>query len=142
MFLTCCSPRSSKRDRAGRGPSDGRRPRCRPRQAAPALEPRRDVDAIAVDVVAVDDHVAEVDADPELDAVRRLEVRVVLGDAPLHLDRALDSVDHARELDQRAVAGELDDAAAMLGDPGLDEVLAQRLEPGVRAASSSPISRL
>ena len=101
--------------------------RCQP------LEPGRHVDAIAVDVVAIDDHVAEVDPDPELDAVLRLEVRVVQGDALLHLDRALDGVNHARELDQRAVARELDRPAAALGDLGIDEVLAKRLEPGVRA---------
>ena len=97
------------------------------------LEPRRDVDAIAVDVVAVDDHVAEVDADPELDAELRLDVGVVLGDAPLDLDRTLDGVDHARELDQGAVARKLDHPAAALGDLGLNEFLAQCFEPGVRA---------
>ena len=63
----------------------------------------------------------------------RLEVGVVLGDAPLDLDRTPHRVDDARELDQRAVARELDDTAAVLGDPRLDELLAQRLEPGVRA---------
>ena len=31
------------------------------------LEPGGDVDAIAKDVVAVDDHVAEIDADPQLE---------------------------------------------------------------------------
>ena len=98
-----------------------------------ALEPRRDVDALAVDVVVVGDHVAEVDADPELDALCRLEVGVVLGDAPLDLDRTPHRVDDARELDQRAVARELHHTAAVLGDPGLDELFAQGLEPGVRA---------
>jgi hypothetical protein len=41
--------------------------------------------------------------------------------------------DDASELDQRAVACQLDDAAAMLGDLGLDDLLAQCFEPGVRA---------
>ena len=41
--------------------------------------------------------------------------------------RALDRVYHASKLDQRAIAHELGDAAVVLGDLGLDEVLAQRL---------------
>jgi hypothetical protein len=36
------------------------------------------------------------------------------------------------QLDQRAVAHQLGDAAVMLGDFGLDEVLAQRLEARMR----------
>jgi hypothetical protein len=59
----------------------------------------------------------------------------------LGIDGALDGIDYAGELDQGAVAGELDDAAMMLGDLGLDEVLAQGLEPCVRAGFA-PMSRL
>src|SRR5262249_35972134 len=33
------------------------------------LEPRRDVDAISVDVLALDDHVTEVDADARVDTL-------------------------------------------------------------------------
>ena len=33
------------------------------------LEPRRDIDAVAEDVVALDDDVADVDADPKLDSL-------------------------------------------------------------------------
>ena len=49
------------------------------------------------------------------------------------LQRRSDRIDDARELDQHAVAGRLDDAAAMRGDGGIDEVLPDRLEPGQRA---------
>jgi hypothetical protein len=89
-----------------------------------ALESHRDVDAIAVDIVVVNDHIAKVDADPDLDAVPRLEAGIVLGDVPLDLDRAVDGVDDAGELDQGAIAGELDNAAAMIGDLGFGDVLA------------------
>jgi hypothetical protein len=37
------------------------------------------------------------------------------------------------KLDQRAVAGQLDDAAAVLGDQGLGEFLAMGFDPGERA---------
>ena len=46
----------------------------------------------------------------------------------LHRDRAGDGFDNAREFDQDAVAGGLDDAALVLGDIGIDQLAAQRLE--------------
>ena len=43
--------------------------------------------------------------------------------ACLQLDGAFHSVDGAGELDQDAVAHDLDDPAAMLGDEGIEDVL-------------------
>ena len=97
------------------------------------LEPCGDVDPVAVNVVVLDDDVAEVDADPERDAPVLRHTRVALGQALLHLDRALHRLDHARELDQRAIAHQLDDAAVVLGDLRFDEFLAMRLERCERA---------
>ena len=48
-------------------------------------------------------------------------------------DRALHGVDDAPELHERAVAHQLDRAPVMRGDGRLDQVVAQGLEPGVRA---------
>jgi hypothetical protein len=98
-----------------------------------ALETRRDVDAVAVDVVAVDDHVAKIDADAEHDALLFRQLGLPLGDALLNGGSAFDRIHHASEFDQRAVAHELDDAAVELRDLGRDEVPAQRLEARVRA---------
>jgi hypothetical protein len=50
----------------------------------------------------------------------------------LHFNRATHSVDHAAELDQRAVAGQLDDAPVIQGDGGVDDVAAQRTKSGER----------
>ena len=105
------------------------------------LEPRGDVDAVAVDVVALDDHVAEIDADPELDALVLGRIGVALGHAALDRERALYGVDHARELDQGAIAHQLDDAAVAGGDLGLDQLLAEP-SGGRVPASSSAIRRL
>ena len=52
---------------------------------------------------------------------------VALGHLALHLDRAAHRVDDAGELDEQPVAGGLDDAAAVLGDLGVDELAANRL---------------
>ena len=103
-----------------------------------ALEARGDVDAVAQDVAVLDDDVADVDADPERDPPVLRHGRLALGDALLNRDRAFDRIDRARELDQGAVAHQLDDAAVVLGDQRLDELLAQRLQPRDRAGLVVP----
>jgi hypothetical protein len=104
-----------------------------PTRRGQLLEARGDVDATAVDIVALNDDVADVDADPEGDApvVRHLDL--ALGDTLLDRGGAFDRIDHAPEFDQRAVAHQLDDAAVVLSDFRLDEVLAQRLQARVCA---------
>src|SRR5215470_9783884 len=52
------------------------------------FDARGDVDAVAVEVVSLDNNVAEIDADAQLDAVVRLDARVPPGHYLLHLDRA------------------------------------------------------
>src|SRR6476619_3464030 len=125
MFLTCCSPRSSK--------TKGSRSRTwswtvletnTPAGIGEGLDTRGDVDAVAIEVVALDDHVAEIDADAQLDAVVRRDTEVVLGHRLLHLDRAAHRVDDAGKLHQHTVAGRLDDAALMLGDLRIEELAA------------------
>ena len=98
-----------------------------------AFEARGDVDAVAENVAVLDDDVADVDADAELDALVLRHAGVALGHAALDRDRAAHGVDDAGELDQDAVAGGLDDAAGMLGDLGIDQLAAMRLEARQRA---------
>ena len=57
-----------------------------------------------------------IDADAEFDAPVGRHVGVALRHSALHLDGAAHRIDDAGELDQDAVAGGLDDAAAVLGD--------------------------
>ena len=109
--------------------------RCRDADAARlghAFQARRDIDAVAENVAVLDHDVAEIDADAELDAAILRHAGVAAGHAVLDFDRAGDGVDHAGELDQHAVAGQLDDAALVLGDPRVDQFLAARLERGKR----------
>ena len=122
MFLTRCSPRSSKaKGSRSRDVVVNACWRRTPRRLGQGFDPRGDVDAVAVDVVALDDHVAEIDADAQLDAVVRRDIRVPLGHRLLHLDRAAHRIDDAGKLHQHAVAGGLDDAAVVLGDLRIDE---------------------
>src|SRR5258708_2212234 len=69
------------------------------------FEPGREVPAVAVDVVAVDDDVAEIDPDTKLDPLAARHIRVALSDAALHVDGAANRIDHAGKLDEHAVAG-------------------------------------
>ena len=61
---------------------------------------------------------------PMRNSMRRssAHVGIALAHAALDLGGAGDRVHHARELDQHAVAGQLDDAALVLGDPGVDQL--------------------
>ena len=98
-----------------------------------AFQPGGDVDPVAVDVLALDDHVADVDADPEPDALGRGQVQLAPGHALLDRHRAGHRLDDGSELAQGAVARQVDDPAAVLGDERLDELLAVCLEALERA---------
>ena len=90
-----------------------------------AFEPRGDIDAVPHEIaVGLLDHIAEMDADAKFDAFFGRQARVALDHAVLYLDRAAHRVDHAAELDDRAVAGALDDAAVMHRDGGVDQIAA------------------
>jgi len=72
---------------------------------------------------------SEVDADAVADAALLRQVRVLRPYRPLDLDRGFDRFDHAAELDNGAVALEIDEAAAVPGQERLDHLQAQPLQP-------------
>ena len=96
------------------------------------LEPGGDVDALAVAVLALDDHLAQIDADPDLDALIVGTCGIALGEAALQRHRAFDRIDDRAELGEHAVAHELEDAPVMAGDLGLEQLLAPGLQPLMR----------
>ena len=81
-----------------------------------ALHAHGDVHAIAVDVVFLDDDVAEVDAEPIEEPRVLRQVCRPGGHRLLHGDGALHAVDDAGEFSVHAVPRCLHDAAAMLPD--------------------------
>ena len=109
-----------------------------------ALEPRRDVDAVAHEVaVALLDDIADMDADPELNAPVHRNIGVAHRDGCSHFDGAAHGADDAAELDERAVAGELY-GAALMGqaiDGSIRSPRKARRRERVRT-SSVPVSRL
>ena len=62
------------------------------------LQARRNVDAVAVDVLAIEDDVTDVYADPKLDAPLGWYTGIALGHAALDVDRAAYRLDDAWEL--------------------------------------------
>ena len=93
-----------------------------PARLGQCLQPGRHVNSVAPHVAAVDDDVAEVDADPKLDALLRRRVGVALDHAALDFDGAADRVHDAREFHQHPVAGGAHDPTGILRDLGLDEL--------------------
>ena len=76
-------------------------------------------------------------ANAELDALLGWHAGVALDHSALDFDRAAHGVDHAAELDDRAVAGALDDASVVDGDDRVDQVAAQRPRSRASVRSSS-----
>jgi hypothetical protein len=97
------------------------------------LKARRDVDTVAKDVVALNNDIAEIDTDAELDAVLGLHAGIARGHLALHVDRAANRVDDTGKLAEQTVACCIDDAAAVLLDLGVGDLSPQRLQRSERA---------
>ena len=107
-----------------------------------AFDPRGDIDAVAHQIAVRSPRPRrQMNADSELDALSAAP-GVALDHAVLDLDRAAHRVDHAAKLDKDAVAGALDDAPAMRGNGGIDQVAAQDPSRDSVRSSSAPASRL
>ena len=91
---------------------------------------RGNVDAIAKNIIVIEDDVADVNSDPEIDPCIGRHVGVPIRHAALDFDRAARRVDCAGEFDQHAVAGGFDDAPAMRRDGRIDEIPSGSLQPG------------
>ena len=87
------------------------------------LQTRGDVNTVAENIAVLNHDVAQVDPDSEDDSLV-----VTSGHRVLDRDGATDGVDDAGELGQEPIAHRLNDAAAVLGDRGVDHLGAARLE--------------
>ena len=82
---------------------DGVRDR-HPARIGESLDAGRHIDAVAIEVAALDHDVAEIDADAQHDVPIRGRIVVRRGHGLLQLHRAFDGVDGAAELDQHPIA--------------------------------------
>jgi hypothetical protein len=87
------------------------------------------VHPVAVDVVAVDDDVAEIDTDAEYNPPILGSTGIALDHPTLHCHSAGDGLNHTREFDQDSVAGRLDDATFVFGSLRVDQFTTMASEP-------------
>ena len=97
-----------------------------------SFEAGGDIDTVAVDVALVEDHVAEIDSDAELDPAFHRHIGIVLNHRPLDFDGAAHRINDAGELDEQPIAGSLDDAAPVLLDLGIRQLAPDRLQRAER----------
>lgn len=94
------------------------------------LQPRRDVDAVAMQVAVFMDYVAQVYADAVLDAPVLGFGCLTLGHFALDRHRAGHRLDHRRELGQQAVAGGFEGPPAVAGKGRINQLRAILFLPG------------
>jgi hypothetical protein len=104
-----------------------------PPGSANPLQSGRNVHPIAIEVSAIDDHVAEIDPNAELNSFLRRNFGIALPHALLDLDRAADCIHDARKLDENAIARRFHDTTAVLLSFGVDQLSAIFLKARERA---------
>jgi hypothetical protein len=98
-----------------------------------AFQPSSNIDAVAVDIAIVGNHIAGIYANAKLQAAIGCGPGTVLGQFMLDLEGTIYRADCAGELDQQPVSSTADQTAAMLGDLGLDRVSYVIRQPKVSA---------
>src|SRR5579859_863090 len=83
-----------------------------PARLANGFETRGDIDAVAKNIAAIDDDVADIDADPQCQSGLRSRTRLEVEHVALDRGRAAHGIDDACEFGEQAVSRRLDDAAA------------------------------
>lgn len=106
------------------------------------LDPRSNVDTIAIDIIRVDDHVAEVDAEPVFDPGLSWERRIAAKQVLLDDNTAPDSLDGTVESRDEAIPCGLDQLAVMFGDARFNEIALDPPDAASVPSSSSCIRRL
>ena len=86
------------------------------------FQSRRDVDAVAVNLLIPDDNIAGIYADAELDPTVGRDACIALSQFALDIEAASYRVHGALELDEKAVAGGADQPAAVPDDFGFDQI--------------------
>jgi hypothetical protein len=86
-----------------------------------SLQTRCHIHAIAENVTSIDDDVADINANPELDALLIWYLGIALGHPALDIKSSAHCVHYAAKLGQQPIAGVLDNTAAVFGNLGIDE---------------------
>jgi hypothetical protein len=98
-----------------------------PARVSDALKAGSNVNALAEDVIVIENDVTDVNADTEFDPLILRYGGILLGHAALDFNRMAHRIDGAGKLDQHAVTGRLDDVASMGGYGGVNDALPDSL---------------
>src|SRR5882672_8975287 len=100
---------------------------------AQGLQPRRDIHAVAEDVILIDDHVAKIDADTILNLLIAGFSKITRRHALLNYDRAAHRFERTVEHGEKAIPHVLDDPSSMLRDSRVDRIAEEALNAGMRS---------
>ncbi|MDP9813706.1 hypothetical protein J2W42_006581 [Rhizobium tibeticum] len=90
------------------------------------LKPGRDIDALAIPVLALNDHLAEIDPDPDPDPLVLGNGGIPFGQPARQRDGAFHGVHHAAKFGEHPVAHKLENLAVMASNLRLKQFLASR----------------
>ena len=91
-----------------------------PARFCKSLQPGRDIDGIAEEVVALHHDVADVDPDAEPHLLTSRSIRILLGYGLLNLDGTFHSIHGTGEIGDEAVARRVEDPTAMRANQAID----------------------
>jgi hypothetical protein len=105
-----------------------------------SFEPRRDIHGIPENVVILDNNVALVNGDTELDAFirRHRHSCMAFSHTSLQVSRAPQGIDHTSELDEKPITGGLDEPSVVCGDRRINQLGPDSLQRLERAALVRP----
>src|SRR5690349_12084026 len=86
-----------------------------------SFETRRDIDAVAKNVLVINDDVADVQTDTELNTPFWRYLGIALSHLPLDVDSTTHGIDDTGKLDKDAVPRRLNDAPAVFRDLRIDD---------------------
>ena len=98
------------------------------------LQAGGDVHTLAMSVLALDDHIAEIDADADMDTLFLGKRTVAFIHLTLNGDGALNRINDTCEFREEAIARQLEDTSPVLLDYWLEYFLAMSLKPGERSS--------
>src|SRR5262249_26514536 len=92
-----------------------------PTRLRESLQAGRDINGVAEQVVALNDDVADMDADPKSHRLISRSIGVLLGYRVLNFDATLHGINGAGEIGDEAIACRVEDPTAMRGDQAIDD---------------------
>src|SRR5216684_647415 len=86
-----------------------------------SFQASRDIDGIAEEIVALNNDVADVDADPKPHLLADRSISILLGYGVLHRDSTLHGINGAGEIGDETVASRVEDPTTMRGYQPIDD---------------------